>query len=348
MNDDSRERPSPGRSDTMRAVQCLEFGEPARLNAATLPRPDLLPGTARVRVEYCGIGLPDALIVGGKYQVKPRLPFIPGSEIAGVVVETLAGVDHPRVGARVAGLNYEFTGGLAEEIVSPIDAMTVIPPGVPTRSAAGMLVNYGTAYHGLVQRGALRPGESVLVLGAAGGVGLACIEVANAHGAIVIAACGSAAKLTTAERHGAAQAFDYSRGPLKPEVMALTGGRGVDVVVDPVGGAYTEEAMRCLKPGGRLLVVGFASGEIARIATNLALLKNCSIVGVSLGAQVRHDPSGWRANVGALFGLYEQGLLSPELVEVDGLRDYAEGFAAVARRARVGKIVMRICGGNLE
>jgi NADPH2:quinone reductase len=330
----------------MRAIQCLHFGEPPNLSLADVPQPELKAGHARVHVEYCGLGFPEALILAGKYQVKPRLPFIPGSEIAGVVTEVGPGVAYPRVGARVAGLNATFTGGLAEEIVSPIDAMTELPPAIPTRTAAGMLVNYATAYHALMQRGEVQPGELVLVLGGAGGVGLACIEIARAHGAAVLAACGSEAKVEVAERHGAAAAFIYGAKPIKAEVMRLTGGSGVDVVVDPVGGEYTEQAFRCLKPGGRLLVIGFASGEIARFPLNLTLLKSCAIVGVSLGAQVLHDTEGLKANLAALFRLYEQGALHPELVEIDCFESYAEGFAALNRRERVGKIVMRIGNGT--
>jgi NADPH2:quinone reductase len=224
--------------------------------------------------------------------------------------------------------------------------MTELPPFVSTLMAAGMLVNYATAYHALVQRGGLRLGEVALVLGAAGGIGLACIDTARACGATVLAACGSAAKVEVAERHGAKAAFIYGVQPVKAEVMRLTEGRGVDVVVDPVGGAYTEQAFRCLNPGGRLLVIGFASGEIARIPVNLTLLKSCSIVGVSLGALALHDSAGLQETLAAVFQLYSEGLLSPELVEIDGFKDYAEGFATLHRRERVGKIVMRIGNGK--
>jgi NADPH2:quinone reductase len=326
----------------MRAIQCIDFGEPAKLALAVLPKPDLVPGHARVQVEYCGVGFPDALILAGKYQVRPRIPFVPGSEIAGVVTEVAPGLSYPRVGSRVAGLNYTFTGGLAEEIVAPVDAMTELPGTISTRTAAGMLVNYATAYHGLAQRGSVHPGEVVLVLGAAGGVGLACVEVARACGASVLAGCSSASKVELAIRHGAAAGFDYRDGPIKPRVMELTEGRGVDVVVDPVGGTYTEEAFRCLKAGGRLLVIGFASGEIARIPVNLALLKSASIVGVSLGAQVLKDSAGLRDNLAALFRFHDQGLLRPELQEMDCFNQYSEGFAALSRRERMGKVIMRI------
>jgi NADPH:quinone reductase-like Zn-dependent oxidoreductase len=223
--------------------------------------------------------------------------------------------------------------------------MTELPSFVSTLTAAGILVNYATAYHALVQRGGLRLGEVALVLGAAGGIGLACIDIARACGATVFAACGSRAKAEVAERHGAKTAFVYGEEPIKPELMRLTEGQGVDVVVDPVGGAYTEQAFRCLKPGGRLLVIGFASGEIARIPLNLTLLKSCSIVGVSLGALVLHDAAALQENLAAVFRLYSEGLLRPELVEIDGFKDYAEGFAALHRRERVGKIVMRIGNG---
>jgi NADPH2:quinone reductase len=330
----------------MRAVQCLGFGEPAMLSIAKIPRPALTAGHARVRVEYCGVGLPEALILAGKYQVKPPVPFVPGSEIAGVVTEIASDVRHVCVGARIAGINHSFTGGLAEESVSPVTTMVELPPGISTRLAAGMLVNYATAYHALVQRAALCPGETVLVLGAAGGVGVACIEIGRALRANVLAGCGSRAKLEVARCHGATAAFDYDQTSVRDAVMQFTAGRGVDVVVDPVGGSISEQALRCLRPRGRLLVVGFASGEIPRVPLNLPLLKSCSIVGVSLGTLALHEPAGLAANLAAVFQLYEQGKLQPELVDVDCFDNYAAGLALIGKRDRVGKIVMRICNGT--
>jgi NADPH:quinone reductase len=332
----------------IKAVHCVDHGPPTSLAVSRAVRPSLLPGHARVKVSHCGLGFPDALIVSGKYQLKPDAPFIPGSELAGVVTEVAEDVEHIHPGDRVAAINDSRVGGLAEEAVMPVATMVRLPPSMPTSVAAGMIVNYGTCYYGLMQRAAMRPGETVLVLGAAGGVGLAAVEIAKARGARVIAAAGSEEKIEMALRHGADAAFDYSAQSIKSEVMRLTGNRGVDVIVDPVGGQHSEQALRAVAPGGRMLIVGFAAGEIPKIPLNLPLLKDCAIVGVYLATFCRNDPASFVANIQAIFRLHEERALRPEIVELDCFTDYARAFELIADRRQIGKIVMRLAQEKSE
>lgn len=334
--------------EQMKSIQCTDYGPPARFATAETTRPALLPGHVRVRVQYCALGFPDFLIAAGKYQVKPEVPFIPGSEIAGVVTEVAADVDAIRIGDRVISLHWTMTGGLAEDVVLPVSTMVRVPQSVPLAIAAGMSVNYATAYYALVQRGALRPGENILVLGAAGGVGLAAVELSKALGARVIAAASTTRKLELARRHGADEGFNYCTQSIKTEVMRCTGGRGVDMIIDPVGGAYSEQALRAMAPGGRLLVVGFAAGEVPKIALNLTLLKNCAIVGVYLAAQQRSDPAGVVANVQTLFTLYDRGLLRPDIIQLDCFEDYDRAFEIVGERQHCGKVVVNVAKERLQ
>ncbi|HEX5419218.1 MAG TPA: NADPH:quinone oxidoreductase family protein [Gammaproteobacteria bacterium] len=323
----------------MRAVQCIDRGPPVRLAADDIPRPKLPERHLRVAVHYCGLGIPDLLIMTGKYQIRPQLPFVPGSEVSGVVTEVGPGVERFHVGARVAGLNYTFVGGLAEEIVMPAAAAVVLPPSLSMRSAAGMLLNYATSNYALKDRGRLRAGERVLVLGAAGGVGLAAIEIAKAQGAWVLAAASSEAKLALARLHGADEGLNYAGASIKDELKRRG---GFDVVVDPVGGVYSEQALRALRPGGRLLVIGFAAGEIPRIALNLPLLKDCSIIGAFLMTQMRCDPARFVANVRGVFALHAQGRLAPAITELDCFGDYGTALQRIGDRHAVGKVVLRV------
>ena len=323
----------------MRAVCCIDHGPPIRLEVADVSRPQLSEGHIRVAVKYCALGVPDLLVMNGNYQVKPELPFIPGCEVAGIVTEVGPGTTGVQVGARVAGLNYTFVGGLAEEAVMPIAATVVLPDAVPLRIASAMLVNYATSYYALKDRGDLRPDETVLVLGAAGGVGLAAIEIAKHLGARVLAAASTDEKLSVAKRHGADDCLNYADGRITDELKSYG---GVDVVVDPVGGVYSEQALRALRPGGRLLVIGFAAGEIRRIALNLPLLKDCSIVGAFLGAQTRDYPERFVANMTRLFDLYLEGCLSPEITEFDCFEDFLAALHYIENRDSLGKVVMRV------
>jgi NADPH:quinone reductase len=303
-------------------------------------------GCVRVELAYCGVGFPEALMLEGKYQKNLPLPFIPGSEIAGIVTEIGEGVEYPRLGARVVGLDQSFTGGLAEEIVTEAECLIELPDFVPLRVAAGMAVNYGTACYGLVQRVGLDVGETVLVLGAGGNLGSAFLEMIDALGGRALAACGSRRKLEVAVAHGALMGFDYTKERIKDAIARMTDGEGVDVVVDPVGGEYSQAALRCLRPGGRLLVTGFAAGEIPCIPLNLPLLKNCSIVGALLSTQVSEEPGEFRENLGAAFDLYREGVVRPDLVEVDCFADFSCGIGLLYQRDRIGKVVMRVSGAE--
>jgi NADPH:quinone reductase-like Zn-dependent oxidoreductase len=284
------------------------------------------------------------LIVTGKYQVRPPLPFIPGSEVAGVVTEVGPGVKNMRIGDRVAGLNFTFAGGLAEEAIMPASMAVPVPDAVPLRIAAAMLVNYATALYGLRDRGNVRPGERVLVLGAAGGVGLATVEIAKAMGAHVVAAASSEEKLALAKQHGAVECINYTAVSLKDELKASG---GIDVVMDPVGGAYSEPALRCLRPGGRLIVVGFAAGEIPRIALNLVLLKDCAIVGAFLSTQARTRPADLVSNIADLYEMFLQGELNPVVRELECFSDYESAMQQIADREVIGKVTLSV-GSHLE
>ncbi len=323
----------------MRAVRCVDYGPPARLETVETPKPDLPPDHVRVGVHYCGLGIPDLLMMTGRYQFKPVLPFIPGSEIAGVVTEVGANVERFVVGDRVAGLNHTFVGGLAQEAVLPAVTTVGVPSNVPLRIAAAALLNYSTAYYALTERGRLRPNERVLVLGAAGGVGIAAIEIAKALGAHVLAAASTDAKLEIARSHGADACLNYSSQSIKHELKRCG---GVDVVVDPVGGVYSEQALRALRPGGRLLVVGFAAGRIPSIALNLPLLKDCSIAGAFLMTQLRNAPARFVANAEGLFDLLADGRLNPPVAELECFGHYASVQRLIGDRARRGKVVMRL------
>ncbi len=325
-------------SAVMRAIVCIDNAN-ARLEGREVVRPDLPEGHVRVAVHYCALGVADLLIMSGKYQVRPPVPFVPGSEIAGVVTEVGCGVTGVRVGDRVAGLNYTFAGGMAAEAVMPAALAVEVPKELSLRTAAAMLVNYATAYYGLRDRGNVRPGERVLVLGAAGGVGLAAVELAKTMGAHVLAAASTSEKLALARRHGADDCVNYTTTSLKDELKRYG---GVDVVMDPVGGAYSEQALRGLRPGGRLLVVGFAAGEIPRIALNLPLLKDCSITGAFLASQTHNYPARFVANMKGLFDMALQGQLNPVIRELDCFSQYEAALSQLADRETLGKVVLRV------
>jgi NADPH2:quinone reductase len=324
-------------SAVMRAIVCTEHTPRTRLETMEVARPDLPQGHVRVAVHYCALGVADMLMMTGKYQVRPQVPFVPGSEIAGIVTEVAPGVKGVRVGDRVAGLNYTFTGGMAEEAVMPAALAVEVPKNLPLRTATAMLVNYATSYYALRDRGNVRRGERVLVLGAAGGVGLAAVEIAKSMGAHVLAAASTAEKLALARRHGADECLNYATTSLKDELKSYG---GVDVVVDPVGGPYSEQALRGLRPGGRLLVVGFAAGEIPRIALNLPLLKDCSIAGAFLASQTRDHPARFVANMQDLFDLALQGRLDPLARELDCFSQSETALNQLADREVLGKVVM--------
>ena len=322
----------------MRAVVLRDYGPPAQLGVEDVAPPQLKPGQVRLRVHAVGFGFPDALTVAGKYQVKPEVPFTPGSEVAGVVTEVAPDVTHVKPGARVLAMAGQ--GGLAEECVAAAASLIALPPSMTMAAAAGFLVNYGTTYHALVQRANLKPGETLLVLGAAGGVGLTAIEIGKALGARVLAGASTDEKLALAKQHGADAVFNYTTEPIKAKVMEFTRDRGIDVIYDPVGGEVFDLSTKCIAFAGRLLVIGFASGTIPTIQVNRVLLKNISIVGLHWGAYRQHDPAKIPQAMNELFALYARGAVTPLVASTYPLHEAAAALDEIASRRSVGKVLL--------
>lgn len=282
----------------MRAALCKSLNGPEAIVIGDLPAPIPGPGEVRLRVRAAGLNFLDTLITRGKYQHKPDLPFSPGAEVAGEIDAVGEGVEGLAAGQRVCA--YLGWGGARELVIARAEHVIPVPDGIADPIAAGVNVTYGTAMHGLKDRGRLQTGETVAVLGAAGGAGLAAVEVAKRLGAKVIAVASSPEKLEVCRQHGADLLLNYARTDLKQGLRDLTGGRGVDVVYDCVGGDHSEAALRSTAPMGRFLVVGFAAGAIPRIPLNLVLLKSCDVVGVLFGEAVRRNPQGHRSNIRAV------------------------------------------------
>lgn len=323
----------------MKAVLCREWGGPDSLCFETVARPPLMPNEARIRVWACGVNFADTLMIAGKYQVKPEFPFTPGLEAAGEVIETGAAVRHLRVGQRVLAV-LRFGGGYAEEIALNADAVVPIPDAMDFVTAAAFPVAYGTAHFALTHRGQLRPGETLLVLGAAGGVGLSAVEIGKQLGARIIAAAGGLDKLAVAREHGADELIDYRTESIRDRVRDLTGGRGADVVFDPVGGDAFDQALRAVNWEARMLVIGFASGRIQSVPANLILVKNISVTGVVWGAQAARDPVLVSRNLAELLRWWEAGQLKPVVARTFPLREAGAAMAALLSRHYAGKIVL--------
>lgn len=322
----------------MKAVQCVEWGAPEKLVVADVPVPEPKAGEVRVHVAAAGINFPDALIVQKKYQVQPPLPFTPGTEVAGTVDKVGEGVRHVKPGDRV--IAFVGIGGFAEHACAPAALVAPIPPGVTDAVAAAFTLTYATSHHALFDRGALKSGETLLVLGAGGGVGLAAVELGKVGGARVIAAASSAEKLQAAREHGADVLIDYTRQDLREAVKAATDGKGVDVVYDPVGGPLTEAAVRSLAWRGRLLVIGFAQGEIPQIAANLLLIKGTSAVGVFWGDFAKREPKANGAMLAELFGWLAAGKLRPYVSKTFSLQEVPLALRSLLDRTAVGKLVV--------
>jgi NADPH2:quinone reductase len=322
----------------MRAVLCKAWGPPESLVLEACAPLAAEPGKVVVAVEAAGVNFPDTLIIQNRYQHKPPLPFSPGSEVAGVVKAVGAGVAGWKVGAPViAQTTY---GGFAEEVLAEPDQLIAMPEGMDSASAATLGLAYGTSYYGLIERGRLREGETLLVLGASGGVGIAAIEIGKILGAKVIACASSEAKLAVCRAHGADETIDYAAEDMRARVKAITAGKGVDVVYDPVGGAFTEPALRDMAWGGRLLVVGFAAGDIPKIPLNLPLIKGCSIVGVWWGAFAKRDWAQHQANIAQLGRWFAEGRIKPHISATYPLERAADALNALARREVTGKVVL--------
>ncbi len=324
----------------MRAILCTEHGLPESLTIAEIP--DLTPGPGQVVIQVgaAGVNFPDTLIIQNLYQFKPELPFSPGGEVAGKVASLGDGVDHVAVGDRV--IAFPGWGGFAEQVVVEARTVIPIPDSMPTDIAAAFVMTYGTSYHALKDRADAKPGETLLVLGAAGGVGLAAVELGKAMGLRVIAAASSDEKLAVCREHGADEVINYSTEDLKTRAKELTGGAGVDIVYDPVGGDYTEAALRATAWQGRLLVVGFASGPIPKIPLNLTLLKGCDIRGVFWGSFAARDPKANARNLNDLVAMFEAGTIKPYISARYPLEETGVALRSVMDRKATGKIVIEL------
>lgn len=323
--------------ETMRAMRVTALDGPSALALQEIPLPDIA-GAALVEVHAAGVAFADLLLTRGKYQMKPEPPFIPGSDIAGIVVRAPEGAP-VRVGQRVAGA--PLTGAWAEYAAASAQMLFPIPDGMDFAAATSLTVNYQTSYFALMERGQLKPGETVLVHGAAGGVGSAAVQIAAAGGAHVIAVAHGDDKRRTAVESGAAQALE-AEGPWLEEVRALTDGRGVDVVYDPVGGDRFLDSVRSLAPGGRLLVVGFAGGSIPSVQVNRLLLRNTSVVGVAWPEYARVDPEMPQRCAAGLAAMHAAGYIKPVVGAVFPLEQAAEALRVIEERRAVGKVVLQI------
>lgn len=322
----------------MRAVRCNQFGSPSSLKVETVPDPVPGPGEVVVRVKAAGVNYPDGLIIQGKYQVRPSLPFTPGGEFAGVVEECGPGVTRFGPGQAVMGL--AAWGAFAEKVVVSGELLLAKPPTMEFDVGASFFVNYGTAFHALCERAQLKSGETVLVLGAAGGTGGACVEISKALGARVLAAASSPDKLSACRAQGADELIDYEREDLRERLEALTAGRGVDVVCDTVGSRFTEPALRSMAWRGRFLVIGFAGGEIPKVPLNLVLLKGCAIVGVYWGDFLRREPDRAETELRELTQLYHARRVRPTVRNRFDLDSTAQALEAIMERKQVGKCVV--------
>ncbi len=324
----------------MRAVLCKELGGPEQLALTEVPAPPLADGTVRIEIHAAGVNFADLLLIAGQYQDRPPLPFIPGMEVAGVVRALGAGVNRLKLGDRVVAT--VGRGGYAEEVVAEAEIVHRIPDAMDLVTAAGFPVAYSTSHGAFVWRARLKPGECVLVLGASGGVGLTAVEIAKAMGANVIAAAGGAEKLAVARRAGADHLIDYTREDLRARVKEITGGRGVDVVYDPVGGDAFDESLRLVAWEGRLIVIGFAGGRIPQIPANLVLVKNIDVIGFFWGSYRRHKPELIAQSYQQLFRWFEAGKLKPHISHRLPLAEAAAALELIKTRKSTGKVVLTV------
>ncbi len=324
----------------MKAVLCKAFGPAETLVLEEIASPEAKKNEVLLQVHAAGVNFPDTLIIEGKYQFKPPFPFSPGGEAAGVITAVGEKVSHLKVGDRVMALT--GWGSFAEEVAVPGYNVIPVPPSMDFASAAAFGMTYGTSMHALKQRANLQPGETLLVLGASGGVGRAAVEIGKAMGAKVIAAASSAEKLEVAKAAGADELINYSESSLKDEVKRLTGGQGADVIYDPVGGDLFDQAIRSIAWNGRLLVVGFASGRIPELPVNLALLKGAAVVGVFWGAFAQRQPQDNAANFEQLFAWYSEGKVKPLVSQTFPLEQAAEAINTLGQRKAVGKVVVQV------
>jgi NADPH:quinone reductase len=322
----------------MRAVLCNEWGGPERLVVEDVPSPPMRPGAVRVAVHAAGINFADLLLVSGQYQEKPPLPFTPGSEAGGVITEVGPGVSNFKPGDRVMVL--AGTGAYAEEVVVEATRIVPISSKMDFLSAAGFPVAYGTSHGALDWRAHLKSGECLLVHGAAGGVGLTAVEIGKAMGAKVIACAGSPEKLDVARSRGADHLIDYSREDIRARVKEITGGRGADVVYDPVGGDVFDASLRSIAWEGRIIIIGFASGRIPQVPANIALVKNIDVIGFYWGSYQKHEPELLRQSFARLFRWFDEGKLRPHVSHHMDLKEVARAMSLLGQRKSTGKVVL--------
>jgi NADPH2:quinone reductase len=324
----------------MKAVLCKEFGPPESLVIEEVPSPTAGAGEVVVSIKAASVNFPDVLIIQNKYQSKPPLPFSPGSELAGVVKEVGAGVTHVKPGDKV--IAFTTYGAFAEEVKTEAVRLLPMPEGMSYAEAASFVLTYGTTDHALRDRAQMKSGETLLVLGAAGGVGVAAIEIGKALGARVVACASSADKLAVCRQHGADETINYATEDLRERIKALTAGKGVDVIYDAVGGPYTEPAFRSIAWRGRHLVIGFAAGDIPKLPLNLPLLKGASVVGVFWGDFTRREPQAFAESARQLARWYREGKLKPHVSATFPLENAAEAMNLLVSRKAKGKVVIAI------
>lgn len=322
----------------MRAVVCRNWGSPRGLTVEEMAEPAMIEGGLRIAVAAAGVNFADTVMIEGRYQNKPPLPFAPGMEVAGRVVETAPGVKGFKAGDRVfAKLDY---GGYAEEAVADARFTWPIPKGMDMTAAAGFAVVYGTSHLALTDRAGLKAGETLLVHGAAGGVGLTAVEIGKKLGATVIATASSPSKLAVAAEHGADHLIDHTAEDVRTRVLELTGGRGAEVVYDPVGGAAFAASLRCVAWGGRIIVIGFASGTIPQVPANILLVKHIGVLGFSWGTYRLHRPDLLTDSMATLLGWYAEGALKPRVSMTFDLAEARKALDALIGRKSTGKIVL--------
>jgi len=324
----------------MKAIRCNSFGPPSKLVLEEIDNLKPAANEVLISVKACGINFPDTLIIQGKYQFKPDLPFTPGSDVSGIVMAKGQHVKHVEVGDEVIG--FVAHGAMAEEVLVPKTACFLKPKQMDFAVAASFMMAYGTSFYALKDRAQLQKGETLLVLGASGGVGLAAIELGKLMGATVIAAASTSEKLELCKQHGADETINYAKEELKEMVKNLTHKKGVDVIYDPVGGVYAEAAFRSIGWGGRYLVVGFAAGEIPKLPLNLPLLKGASIVGVFWGAFAMKFPKENLENTKILMQWQASGKLRPHIDRVYPLKDAPKALEFMMQRKVKGKLVIEI------
>jgi NADPH2:quinone reductase len=324
----------------MKAVLCKAYGPPESLVIEEIPAPEPAAGEVLLDVHASALNFPDVLMIEGKYQSQPPFPFSPGGEVAGTIAALGANVEGLKVGDRVfAAIG---VGGFAEQVAVRASAVIPMPESMSFAQASGVSTTYGTSYYALKQRADLKPGENLLVLGAAGGVGLAAVELGKAMGARVIAAASSEEKLAAASAAGADELIDYSDGELKEKVKALTDGKGADVIYDPVGGALFDQCMRCINWYGRILVIGFAAGDIPKVPINLILLKSCQLVGVFFGAWSARYADEARQNLEEVLDFHRTGRIQALVGREFALTEYASAMRCLSERQAIGKVVVNV------